>query len=311
MKYASLRYDLSPNLGDEIQSLAVEQHLPRVDTKLDRDSLGRFHSDEPHIVVLQGWFSHTPERCFPPSASIVPAFVGFHLETKYHGSAAHFLSPDGVAYMRKYEPIGCRDERTREMLQRAGVRAYTSHCLTLTFPRREREPSDGKVFVVDAADVRIPARLSWKAVRVAHDVPTLRGNDSRKSIAARELLDAYRNEARLVITTRLHCALPCVAMGIPVVFFGDPADPRLGILADVGVPINPLRPRSIVARSLWKHRYGRALWLRSAQRSVAWDPAPLDIEERKTVLRETVRLALQRAEEIARRLEADAKSSVA
>jgi hypothetical protein len=34
----------------------------------------------------------------------------------------------------------------------------------------------------------------------------------------RALLNRYRDEARLVITQRLHCAVPCMAMGIPVVF---------------------------------------------------------------------------------------------
>ena len=36
---------------------------------------------------------------------------------------------------------------------------------------------------------------------------------------AEELLEIYRSRARLMITTLLHCALPAVAMGIPVVVF--------------------------------------------------------------------------------------------
>ena len=84
MKYASLRYPSASNLGDEIQSLATEQHLPRVDVRLDRDSLCLFKASEPHILVMQGWFSHSPQTCFPPSSSIVPVFIGFHLENYDH-----------------------------------------------------------------------------------------------------------------------------------------------------------------------------------------------------------------------------------
>ncbi len=40
--------------------------------------------------------------------------------------------------------------------------------------------------------------------------------DSRK--AAELLLAEYRKNAKLIITTALHCAQPCMAMGIPVVF---------------------------------------------------------------------------------------------
>ena len=36
--------------------------------------------------------------------------------------------------------------------------------------------------------------------------------------AAEKQLEEYRRHARLVITSALHCAQPCLAMGIPVVF---------------------------------------------------------------------------------------------
>ena len=42
--------------------------------------------------------------------------------------------------------------------------------------------------------------------------------------ATSELLERYRNEARLVITRALHCAAPCTAMGIPAVLIAK--DPK-------------------------------------------------------------------------------------
>lgn len=35
--------------------------------------------------------------------------------------------------------------------------------------------------------------------------------------AANALLARYKNEAKLIITSALHCAAPCTAMGIPVI----------------------------------------------------------------------------------------------
>ena len=36
---------------------------------------------------------------------------------------------------------------------------------------------------------------------------------------AEKLIETYKKEAKLVITSFLHCALPCLAMGIPVIVF--------------------------------------------------------------------------------------------
>jgi Polysaccharide pyruvyl transferase len=41
---------------------------------------------------------------------------------------------------------------------------------------------------------------------------------------AEQLLELYRSRAKLIVTTLLHCALPAIAMGIPVVVFYPPND---------------------------------------------------------------------------------------
>ncbi len=295
MKYASFKYDRSWNLGDEVQTLATEQHLPRVDVRIDRDSLALVEADEPHVVIFQGWFSMAPERCFPPSEAIVPVFVGFHI-TPTFGSRRHFLSGASLDYLKKHQPIGCRDDATRQLLERAGVRAYTTRCLTLTFPRRERTPKRGKVFVVHGEDLPIPRLLRRRAINVTQDLSATVG-DEAKRVAARALLERYRDEARLVITTKLHCALPCLAMGIPVVFFGDPdRDDRLSILRDLGVPIARPRPRPRLSRRAWRLGPVRWLWRIWMRFAVNWNPRPLDLEEEKDRIRAIVRRELRRAE---------------
>lgn len=47
---------------------------------------------------------------------------------------------------------------------------------------------------------------------------------SRYEEAARSLLAKYAEEATLVITSALHCAQPCLALGIPVVFIEPDKD---------------------------------------------------------------------------------------
>jgi hypothetical protein len=235
LKYASLKYDHpSSNLGDNMQSIAAEQFLPHVDLKCDRDALNQVMTDEKHLLLMNGWFTALPQN-WPPSESIVPIFVGFHIENskRTHDLLLNQLS---VEYFNRHEPIGCRDKTTAKLLSEKGVRTYYSKCLTLTFPKRQHDPTNGKVFLVDTESIPIPKSIERKAIQITHEVPYFY-SDEIKSDMARFLLDMYKNQARLVITTKLHCALPCIAFGVPVIFFGDPHEYRVALLEDLGVKV--------------------------------------------------------------------------
>lgn len=257
MKFASFMYNYSGNLGDQVQTLAAEQFLPTVDKKFNRDTLAHVTEAEKYLVIMNGWFSHAPKKCFPPSDSIDPVFFSFHL-TDWYGDQAlnYFLLPESLEYFRKHEPIGCRDRHTMEILKERGVDAFYSKCLTLTFPARSKPPSDGRVFLVDADNIPVPGYYRRNAIKVTQAVDDIY-SDHLKTLMTKTMLGAYRDHARLVITTKLHCTLPCIAMGIPVIFFGDPDDYRVSILHDLDVPIH-------------KHI-----------NNVDWDPAPVAIEEEK------------------------------
>jgi len=289
LKFASLRYDFCSNLGDEIQSLAAEQFLPRVDKKFDRDSLRSIAEADKYLLILNGYFSKYPERCFPPSESIIPVFYGFHIRTTPF-NLEYFMKPEVIDYLRKHEPIGCRDRHTLQLLQNKGVNAFLSHCLTLTFPKREKEPSHGRIFLVDANEIPLPKRIRKNCVKLTHIVSELYG-DEIKTKMAQKLLEIYKNEAKLVITTRIHCALPCIAMGIPVIFFGDPDDHRISILKDLNITIYPYKRTK---RGLYKIRYFRKLMGFLRMGRVDWHPRPLDIETLKARMRQSVTDLIQR-----------------
>jgi hypothetical protein len=157
-----------------------------------------------------------------------------------------------------------------------GVEAYVSYCGTLTLPKRDRRPSLGKVVAVDVENVYVPKSLRRNAVRVSHSIPKIIAHSTRMSFA-RDLLAFYRDEASLMVTTRLHAALPCAAMGIPVVFLGDSTDGRLGLLAEVGLTINRPLPRRGLGR----------LFASLADRT-EWSPQAVDVELRKVTLSEDI-----------------------
>jgi len=50
---------------------------------------------------------------------------------------------------------------------------------------------------------------------------------------AQKLINLYSNRGKMVITSRLHCALPCLSLGIPViVFLKHRNDSRLALLKE-------------------------------------------------------------------------------
>lgn len=258
------------NLGDDIQTLAVSRLVPHVDGYVCREALDSV--DAPCTVPMNGYFMNT--RNWPPSAAVRPVFFAFHLAAE----AQDWLCSDAsLEYLRRWQPIGCRDRGTQALLSARGVETYYSRCLSLTLPRREREPESGQVFLVGltpAARQAVPKALRRGAVCVDQARVRLPITDGAlKRALASELLEQYRQRARLVITSKIHCAMPCIAMGIPVVFLYDASrrdDYRVQLIDEL-VGIHYVHQHGALARL-------RNYWL---GRRIDWSPAAVDIEPLK------------------------------
>jgi hypothetical protein len=275
MQHCSFRYTVSGNIGDEMQSLAAEQFLPRLDQRLDRDSLSHAFGPHQHLVIMNGWFTKFSNH-WPPAPNVLPVYFGFHI-TPQPTVIERMLQPDSIAHFQQFAPIGCRDQATMDLLRSVGVDAFVSQCLTLTFPNRAVVPSEGKVFLVDLPQQLrriVPSDLSRDAVVVSHEVQDIYGESIKFGIA-RHLMSLYRDQARLVITTRLHCTLPCLAMGIPVIFFANKAEQRVSVAAAVGLQIYPLD---------------------ASEDQVDWEPISLDISEEKAAIVAGIRQKMCMAE---------------
>lgn len=263
------------NIGDYIQTLAALQFAGEGAELLERETLHDVAGD-PVRIVMNAWFMHHPER-FPPSKSIVPLFVSFHLTPRVHDS---FFTESAVDYLKAHEPIGCRDRETAEVLERHGVRAAFTSCLTLTLGEtyRHRRTDSPPVFVDPWLPVpekfgrlamifrlvrRLPYALAHLGVLrrifarnrafasypfasrpwvrwlytvdfhrayarvfsdevlagadyMTHKVSVKRMPEERDRLACADRLLRRYADAPFVVTSRLHCALPCTAMGTPV-----------------------------------------------------------------------------------------------
>lgn len=291
IRSALLSYSTS-NLGDDLQSIATLPFLPPPVRSFDRDTLALQQSEVDYILLMNAWWAVHPENAFPPASCFIPVFIGFHIAPT---AVSHFSQPHCVAYLKSRGPIGCRDLFTMKTLQQWGVEAFFSGCLTTTFEKREMEPETGKVILVDSERINhlIPASIKKGAMVLTH---RFNGNPDTREKAVNDLLNQYRTTASLVITTRLHAALTCSAMGIPVVFFFHPEDPRASTATQIGLPMYPYyftRPawlkkwlRKLRLLPLWMY-YGDlyfSLRYRFMQQ-INWTPGPLDFEKHKSGLR--------------------------
>lgn len=170
----------TPNLGDAIQTIALEEYLIKksiiIDGYVDRKCM----VDD---MIINGWHRHDNEL-LPKKAK----YIGIH--TDYN----HLLNIN-----RGDNIIGCRDPYTLDCVNKiSGLKGILSCCATCTFdiydgPRRGIiHKYHGEKEVIDNA----PWELQVKA--------------------AKELLQTLKT-AELVYTDRLHIALPCISFGTPVI----------------------------------------------------------------------------------------------
>lgn len=230
MKFGVLYHRSNMNIGDDIQAYAASRYLPSIDYFIDREHINDFKSDgnEPVAVIMNAWYMWHKWN-WPPSRCIVPHMVGFHYAdhklASQPGSPLKFeaLEDIGGDWLKAYGPIGCRDLFTMEKLKGMGIDAYFSGCISLTLPKMpKRQVEKEYVCIVDVEEA-VKKRLleilqsTGYEVRIISQIrardPPLSWEDRKRIVE--DLLTSYRN-AKYVITRRLHCALPCLSQGTPV-----------------------------------------------------------------------------------------------
>lgn len=161
---------------------------------------------------------------FPMSPNIYPVFIGFSY------FAATKLPDIMLDYLKTYQPIGCRDEFTLDLMRQNGIQAYLYGCITATLDRINLKGN--KIILADAAPVVEEKCYSVfgreNCISISHIVPSDAVNDNQvfydKTL---QYLELYKREAKLVVTARIHSMSPCMAMGIPVIPIVENISPRM------------------------------------------------------------------------------------
>lgn len=249
----------SANLGDFIQTVAILRHLSRfrgIKLRCDQQRIHRslrrlskswpeddriaaqgeafltiFDRDAPQSIavrfperpvwaVYNGWFYHKQfgkNEAFPPPDNLQPIPIGFHLWRPSD------LTPELIDWLRRHAPIGCRDRNTMRWLLNQNVDAFLSGCPTMTIDiaAEDAAPRYGR------CRVDIETGAPGDSEELSHHMPQLRTVPFAESIERAIDRVEYYAGVEEVETSRLHCLLPCQAIGTPVQFSpGKAADRR-------------------------------------------------------------------------------------
>ena len=223
IKYAALSFN-TENIGDEIQSLAAQRFLPRIDYFIDRDNLDDHpqHNNETIKIILNSWFIspsikdqliHWP----PKKTSLDPLLISMHVSF-LNGSTDVFASSSSCSFLNSFSPVGARDFATRNFLQSLGIPTYFSGCLTLTLIPDPSIKKQNYILAVDISDKlfnELTQRSKRKIIRLDTTHPINIDTSTRFKLA-KYWLYLYQS-AHCVISPRLHAILPCLNLGTPVI----------------------------------------------------------------------------------------------
>lgn len=204
---------------------------------------------------------------FPASDKILPVFLGVHFRIPP-------ISKNAIDYLKSHGPVGCRDRATYRMLKDLDIPSYVNGCLSITLPKRRR--AGHKVMFVDIPESLksfIPQHILDTAENLSQ-TEILEGMVNHREFAnmSKEWYRRIADEASLVVTSRLHCASPCIAMGIPVIITVNEISSRFEWI-DSFVPI--YTPENF--------------------QEIDWNPKELEIEEHKE---QVILNALQRIKNV-------------
>lgn len=248
MKYANIDWQSTEvensnmwaiNVGDNLQFMAVDylyesMHIPKKDVVyLSINEIAKYRGER--LILPLNWSifdrNWMVDGKISISEYIEPVFLAVTMGASYKEA---YWNEENIAFLKKHEPIGCRDINTRNVLRRKGIRAYLNGCLTSLFPKQMCNIKKDKVFFIDAPvelQKYVPKEYLSDAIFMTQQYYF--SNEIPVKALKEFVIEHYQQiiqEAKMVVTSRLHIASPCIAFGIPVIMAKKEIDNRFGWL---------------------------------------------------------------------------------
>jgi Polysaccharide pyruvyl transferase len=232
--YASTPHGHSCNLGDYVQNFGSLQLVPYVSAFVDRDR-GLARHDSGGWLVANAWYGSDSIE-WPPAPGINALLVSVHFGPRMRPTIVKHL--DYLrAYTRDVGAVGARDTDTLAFLRSVGIESYFSGDLTtmLASVRADDAALRDQYVLVDVAGGRrqqtrraLSRHARGKVILRSAKVTGCKGpsgDDDERGMStldyfarAFELIELYANKAKLLMTSRIHAALPAMSQRVPVVF---------------------------------------------------------------------------------------------
>ncbi len=219
MKYGIVWYRDTDNLGDDIQTYASKKYYPRIDYLIERENLRGFKSTNGEQVktIMNGWYMHNL-LSWPPSKDISPLLLSMHFtDNEEIGVGDLYLQLD--SYLKNKE-VGCRDTYTQKRLSKYGIKNFFSGCLTLTIDKFDNLKKNDNILLIDV-DNNFEKIFKKNNIKYNKLTNSIDPNNYSKDFSERMKIVEDRlkemQSAKVVFTSRLHVALPCLAIGAKVI----------------------------------------------------------------------------------------------
>lgn len=272
MRFANYKFSARKvnNLGDNLQIIAIDNIYKQMGIDLndvvyiDMRDLSTYNDEYvvlPISFPLVDYIEGGIAKRF--SSHIIPVFLGFTM-------VKQTLTIEEINYLKRFEPIGCRDEYTLLTMRKYGIDSYLNGCITITLPKRRKPYNANKVFIVDVnKDIynKIPDKIKSNASLRTHFRKDKLINPKDE---AKKQYQEYKDNASLVVTALLHCAIPCVAAGIPVILLRN----------------------NISFRMSWVEKFLSINTIENID-SINWDPPVIDLENIKKMISENAMTMLR------------------
>lgn len=214
------------NIGDAAEYLVIEQILRNIGIK----------DEEFYRLSIRELISYRGEYLIVPlniafdsyigynkifenlSPDIIPVFLGISLTNTN-------LNETQLACLKKYEPIGCRDERTFLYLQSKNILAYLNGCiasiLDINYIETNLNTKNKILFIDVPRNVMkfVPNEIKKDIVFINQEI-YCRKNEFPENLTlnswCEKIFSCYKNP-QLIVTSRFHGAVLALANNIPCI----------------------------------------------------------------------------------------------
>jgi hypothetical protein len=206
---------------------------------------------------------------FGTSPRIIPVFLSISINDTD-------ISEEQAQKLRTYAPIGCRDDRTMHAMRNKNIDAFVMGCLTATFDKREILQTQTKVFFASVpygVFKYIPDEIKENIEFIEHEFDTGNLPEGMTTIEyTKMIMERYKKEARLVVTSRFHGAMLSLAYGIPVILVNETFTFRFSTLCNL-IPY----------------------YTRETFSQIDWNPIATDIESVKVRMKKIAKMRITEA----------------